>query len=116
MVDGVPGIVTKSATTTVLVKDGETTVIGGLYKNARRANEYSVPFLSKIPVIGWFFKSKSRAEENEELLIFITPRILKKPRIIQLRIGELLISQGLITPDQLDIALKEGAQSRQDSY
>ena len=77
VVDGVPGIVTKSATTTVLVKDGETTVIGGLYKNARRANEYSVPFLSKIPVIGWFFKSKSRAEENEELLIFITPRILK---------------------------------------
>jgi len=77
VVDGVPGIITKSASTTVLVKDGETTVIGGLYKNARRATETSVPFLSKIPVIGWFFKSKSKVEENEELLIFITPRIIK---------------------------------------
>lgn len=77
-VDGVPGIITKSATTTVLVRDGETTVIGGLYKNSKAATETSVPFFSKIPLLGWLFKSKSRVEGNEELLIFITPRILKE--------------------------------------
>lgn len=77
VVDGVPGIITKSASTTVLVKDGETTVIGGLYKNSKRTTDYSVPFLSKIPILGWLFKSNYRAEDNEELLIFITPRIIR---------------------------------------
>lgn len=77
VVDGVPGIITKSATTTVLVRDGETTVIGGLYKNSKGVTETSVPFLSRIPVIGWLFKSRDRVEGNEELLIFITPRIIK---------------------------------------
>jgi type IV pilus assembly protein PilQ len=76
LVDGIPGIVRKNATTTVLVKDGETTVIGGLYRNTKGVTDTSVPFLSRIPVIGWLFKSRDRVEENEELLIFITPRII----------------------------------------
>lgn len=77
LVDGVPGVITKNAATTVLVKDGETTVIGGLYRTSKSTTDSSVPFLSKIPVLGWLFKSRSRAEDNEELLIFITPRIIK---------------------------------------
>lgn len=77
LVDGIPGIARKNANTTVLVKDGETTVIGGLYRNSKGVTNTSVPFLSKIPVIGWLFKSKSNVEENEELLIFITPRIIR---------------------------------------
>lgn len=77
-VDGVPGILRKRAQTTVLVKNGETTVIGGLYRNSKGVTNFSVPFLSKIPIIGWLFRSKDRVEENEELMIFITPQILKK--------------------------------------
>ena len=76
-VDGVPGVVTKNASTTVLVKDGDTTVIGGLYRNSRGVTDTSVPFFSRIPLLGWLFKSRDRVEQNEELLIFITPRIIR---------------------------------------
>lgn len=77
LVDGIPGVITKNANTTVLVKDGETTVIGGLYKTSNSVSEGAVPFISRIPILGWLFKSKTRADENEELLIFITPRIIR---------------------------------------
>lgn len=77
LVDGIPGILRKNANTTVLVRDGETTVIGGLYRNSKGVTDASVPFISRIPVLGWLFKSRSRVEENEELLIFITPHIIR---------------------------------------
>ena len=76
-VDGIPGISEKKATTSVLVKDGETTVIGGLYKSSTSDNTNAIPFLSKIPILGWLFKSNSKVADSEELLVFITPRIVK---------------------------------------
>ena len=69
-----PPLLTKRAKTEVLVKDGDTTVIGGLFKENKTDTSVSVPFFSKIPFLGWLFRSKSDSSEGEELLIFITPR------------------------------------------
>lgn len=71
-----PPILTKHAKTEVLIKDGDTTVIGGLFKETKNESEAGVPFFSKIPVLGWLFKGKADSNQGEELLIFITPKIL----------------------------------------
>ena len=70
-------IATKEAQTRLLVRDGGTAVIGGIYRVSTDQGEDRVPGLANIPIIGNLFKNKSRREENEELLIFITPRIMK---------------------------------------
>jgi type IV pilus assembly protein PilQ len=70
-------IATKEAQTRLLVRDGGTAVIGGIYKVSTDQGEDRVPGLANIPIIGNLFKNKSRREENEELLIFITPRVMK---------------------------------------
>jgi len=67
----------KKAETKVLVRDGETTVIGGIFVEDDRFSESGVPVLMKLPVIGNLFKSTTKTNERRELLIFITPRILK---------------------------------------
>lgn len=77
MVDGIPGVAEKSASTNVLVKDGETVVIGGLYRSITTEQENAVPYFSKIPLLGALFKSKTKSMDNEELLVFITPQIVK---------------------------------------
>lgn len=69
---------TKNATTKVLVKDGETTVIGGIIKNKKTDSIAGIPLLKDIPVLGWLFKNKSVSDVQSELLIFITPTILKE--------------------------------------
>jgi type IV pilus assembly protein PilQ len=74
--NGQPSISKKEATTQVLVKDGDTTVIGGIYVRTASSQEDSVPFLGSIPFLGFFFKHTSNSETRQELLIFITPRIL----------------------------------------
>ena len=71
-----PPILTKHAKTEVLIKDGDTTVIGGLFKENKTESTASVPFFSKIPFLGWLFKSRSNSSDGEELLIFITPTVL----------------------------------------
>ena len=68
---------TKEATTELLVSDGETIVIGGIRKTRNDTGESGVPGLSKIPILGLLFKTKSKASNLEELLIFITPKIVK---------------------------------------
>ncbi|MBI5643918.1 MAG: type IV pilus secretin PilQ [Deltaproteobacteria bacterium] len=75
-VDGIPGVTEKSASTYVLVKNGDTVVIGGLYRSLTSTQGDSVPFLSEIPVIGTLFKSNSKESQNEELLVFISPKIV----------------------------------------
>jgi type IV pilus assembly protein PilQ len=70
-------ISTKEASTKLLVRDGGTAVIGGIYKVTNSQGEDRVPGLANIPIIGHLFKNKSRSEQNEELLIFITPRVIK---------------------------------------
>ncbi len=78
-VQGYPTIITKKAETTVLLNDGETTVIGGLSKNSDSGGETGVPILKDIPLIGHLFKRDIKSSQQEELMIFITPYILKKP-------------------------------------
>ncbi len=68
---------TKEATTELLVNNGETIVIGGIRKTRKDAGESGVPGLSKIPILGWLFKTKSKTSNLEELLIFITPKIVQ---------------------------------------
>ncbi|MBN1930328.1 MAG: type IV pilus secretin PilQ [Desulfobacterales bacterium] len=68
---------TKEAQTELLVNDGDTVVIGGIIKTTNRNSETGIPGLSKIPIIGWLFKSKTKSDDKEELLIFITPRIVQ---------------------------------------
>jgi type IV pilus assembly protein PilQ len=74
---GQPAINKKKATTEVLVRDGETAVIGGILQVSRSENQAAVPWLSKIPVLGYFFKKNTNTSTNRELLIFITPKIMK---------------------------------------
>ncbi|MEK6546316.1 MAG: type IV pilus secretin PilQ [Nitrospinota bacterium] len=76
-VQGTPSIIKKKATTEVLIKDGDTTVIGGLYKTTKQESVAGVPWFMKIPVIGWLFKKKADTDLGEELLIFITPKIIR---------------------------------------
>jgi type IV pilus assembly protein PilQ len=74
---GIPSIITQSAVTSVLVGDGQTTVIGGIYvSNATSATD-TTPGLGRIPILKWFFKRDSVEDVNSELLIFITPRIIQ---------------------------------------
>ncbi len=69
-------IATKEARTRVIVRDGGTTVIGGIYKVTSDQGQDRVPGLANIPIIGEIFKNRRRTDENEELLIFITPRVV----------------------------------------
>lgn len=72
-----PSIEKKEAITNVLVKDGETVVIGGIYESTKVESSDSVPFLSRIPVLGWFFKREDTRDTTTELLVFLTPKIIQ---------------------------------------
>jgi type IV pilus assembly protein PilQ len=76
-VAGTPTITTRLVETQVLVKDGGTAIMGGVYKNTNSNSTTGVPFLSKLPLIGFLFRNKQSSDANDELLVFITPRILK---------------------------------------
>jgi len=69
-------ISTKDAATKVIVRDGGTTVIGGIYEVSSDEGQDKVPGLSKVPLLKHLFKNNRQSEENEELLIFITPRVV----------------------------------------
>lgn len=75
--EGVPIINTKKATTELLLDDGDTLVIGGITKTSDQSTTSGIPGFSKIPLLGWLFKTKEDTRSNEELLIFMTPRILQ---------------------------------------
>ncbi len=75
---GTPSISTKEASTEILIKDGETAVIGGIVVSDNSNSKSGIPFFNKIPVIGWLFKSRSISDTQTELLIFITPTIMKE--------------------------------------
>ncbi|MBI3901693.1 MAG: type IV pilus secretin PilQ [Nitrosomonadales bacterium] len=74
---GVPSIDSKQITTQVLVENGGTVVIGGVYTLAEANSTQKIPLLGDIPVLGWMFKNNVKSEQKKELLIFITPKILK---------------------------------------
>ncbi|MBN2397942.1 MAG: secretin and TonB N-terminal domain-containing protein [Deltaproteobacteria bacterium] len=73
-----PPINTSSVESTVVVRDGDTIVIGGVYKMTETDSVSGVPFLSRIPILGWLFKYKTVSNEKRELLIFVTPTIVSE--------------------------------------
>lgn len=76
VVEGTPSINKKEAITEVLVKDGETTVIGGIFESTDVDNVGGVPLFYRIPLIGWLFRNTQKSNIKSELLIFITPKII----------------------------------------
>jgi type IV pilus assembly protein PilQ len=74
----VPSIDTRAVQTQVLVADGQTVVLGGIYETERRETITKVPYLGDIPGVGALFRSKTRVDNKAELLIFVTPRILEE--------------------------------------
>ncbi|MFO1427067.1 MAG: type IV pilus secretin PilQ [Steroidobacteraceae bacterium] len=74
----VPSIDTREINTQVLVNDGQTVVLGGILETERRESEKKVPYLGDIPGLGMLFKTKSKTNNKDELLIFVTPKILRE--------------------------------------
>lgn len=72
-----PSIDRKEATTQINVRDGETMVIGGVFIDTQNNSVAGIPYLSRVPVLGWLFKQKTEAVAKQELLIFLTPTIVK---------------------------------------
>ena len=76
---GVPPIDKKEAITEVMVKDNSVVVIGGIYTIEKDQSSLGIPLFSKIPVLGWLFKSETKKDDRKDLLIFISPKIIKDP-------------------------------------
>jgi type IV pilus assembly protein PilQ len=76
-VNGIPPIDTQRALTQVLVSDGQTTVIGGIYLNTEQQVNDRTPALHRLPLLGWLFRKDRVEDSNRELLIFVTPRIIR---------------------------------------
>ncbi len=77
VVNGIPPIDTQRAQTQVQVNDGATTVIGGIFVSREQSSTDRTPMISRVPLLGWLFRRDAVQDESRELLIFITPRILK---------------------------------------
>ena len=76
-VNGIPPIDTQRAATQVLVSDGETTVIGGIYISREQTTQDRTPGFHRLPLLGWLFKRNTVEDESRELLIFLTPKIVR---------------------------------------
>jgi type IV pilus assembly protein PilQ len=74
----VPSIDTSEITTTVFIGDGQTVVLGGILETERRESEKKVPWLGDIPGLGYLFKTTSKVNNKDELLIFVTPKIVRE--------------------------------------
>jgi type IV pilus assembly protein PilQ len=74
----VPSITTREIATQVLVNDGQTVVLGGILSTTNREDDTKVPYLGDIPVLGHLFKTTSHTDDKDELMIFITPKIVRE--------------------------------------
>ena len=74
---GIPSVDTRSVSTQVLVDNGDTVVLGGIYEQTKREDIEKVPFFGDLPYFSWLFKTTSVRDDKRELIIFVTPRILK---------------------------------------
>ena len=77
-VGGLTGISKKEIDTNVLLKNGETIVIGGIYTQEDNVTDDGVPGLKDVPILGWLFKKNSRQDNRTELLIFLTPKVIEQ--------------------------------------
>jgi type IV pilus assembly protein PilQ len=76
LVNGIPPINTQSAKTTVLVKDGATAVIGGIFQSNEQTTLNQTPFFGRLPIVGALFRNRFATTSNQELILFVTPRII----------------------------------------
>ena len=74
----VPSIDTREIATQVLVNDGQTVVLGGILETTTRDTDTKVPYLGDIPVLGHLFKTTNKTDNKDELLIFVTPKIVRE--------------------------------------
>lgn len=77
-------IETQSVKSSVIVKDGETIVLGGVYTKDTEVRNTGIPYISNIPVLGWLFKEKGTIDNTFELLIFITPKIIRQKSVVRI--------------------------------
>jgi type IV pilus assembly protein PilQ len=75
---GDPTILKKQAHTEMLVRDGDTAVIGGIYTRNSGLSYQKIPWFAEIPILGWLFKNRRENDDRTELLIFITPRVVNR--------------------------------------
>src|SRR5438445_11693525 len=75
-----PTIDKKEATTEILLRDGETTVLGGIFEETRTDSTQGVPWFNRIPFLGWLFKNEGVSVNQSELVVFINPLIIKEMR------------------------------------
>ena len=79
-VDGIPNEVSREANSNVLVKDNETVVLGGIYRQNTDDRESGIPYLRSVPGLGWLFKRNLQTSHHEELMVFLTPKIVSTGR------------------------------------
>jgi type IV pilus assembly protein PilQ len=75
-VDGIPNEVSREANSNVLIRDGETIVLGGIFRNTSDERESGIPYLRNVPALGWLFKRNLTTNHHEELLVFLTPKVM----------------------------------------
>jgi len=75
--DGQLALSTRSVETSVRIEDGETVVLGGVFESETRNSISSVPWFSDLPLVGWMFRKTVDSDSKNELLIFITPKVVK---------------------------------------
>lgn len=80
VVNGVPAIRTQQLSTTVLLRNGETVVLGGIYEEVNQQAETGVPGLRKVPVVGGLFRQRQRLSQRQQLLIFVTPQVINEKK------------------------------------
>ena len=86
-VQDTPVIIKKATTTTLIVADSETIVISGLTKQKADNTINGIPWFKDIPLLGWLFKGEGKSESMEEVLIFITPTIIKPQTVVGIQEG-----------------------------
>jgi type IV pilus assembly protein PilQ len=83
LINGVPPLDTRKVKTQVLVDNGETVILGGVFEREKTFQREQVPWLGNVPVLGHLFRTTNRVDNNNELLIFVTPRVLKSQLAIR---------------------------------
>lgn len=78
-VDQIPTEITREANSHILVKSGQTIVLGGIYRDTISETKTGIPFLKDLPGLGWLFRNMGKSDRREDLLVFLTPRILGTP-------------------------------------
>lgn len=88
------------------VKDGKTVVIGGLIKNNETDNTSKIPILGEIPILGWLFKYQKKTNEKTNLLVFLTPKIVRNHKALSKITKE---KKGVMDKDRANFSTKSAA-------